>query len=546
MSSYDVIIVGAGSSGCPLASRLSEKPDRQVLLLEAGPAYTRKDAFPAEILDASVMGAAMPGHPNNWAFVGALTPDLSYTVPRGRILGGSSALNGTYFIRGTRDDFDLWDRLGNDEWSFDKVLPFYKKLETDLDYPDERFHGTSGPVPVKRVTTGTPHPITEAFNLACDELGFKAETDKNVPGEPGYGPIPMNAVDGVRVNAAISYLLPHLGRPNLTIRGNSYVRRIIFDGTRAVGVEVEVDGRTEVIHGAEVVLSAGSVKSPHLLLLSGIGPAHEVRSQGIQVVADVPGVGKRFADHPDLSVGYRPARHFSARPGQAIMETGLNFRADGSSQGDLEILAGLAPFAQLMLGGSTSRWSGVTRVLWHPLATAKSMRGVSLRRVIDQARHQWDMSFAVAVQQEDSRGDIFLASPDPHVQPRIEYNYLTESRDLVRLRQVIRTAAELMTAKSFRPVFRELTDPEPDVLTSDATLDRWIRTHLATAIHLSSSCHMGPDSDDTAVVDQYCRVRGVDGLRVIDTSVMPYVTSRGPNATAVMIGERAAAFFEDA
>jgi choline dehydrogenase len=545
VSGYDVIIVGAGSSGCALASKLSEDPDRRVLLLEAGPAYLSREEFPPEILDASVMGAAMPGHPNNWAFVGALTPDLSYTVPRGRILGGSSALNGTYFIRGTRSDFDYWASLGNDEWSYEKVLPFFKKLETDLDYPDPEFHGTSGPVPVKRPIGGRPHPITEAFNLACEELGFKAEEDKNVPGEAGYGPIPLNTVDGVRINAAFSYLLPNLSRPNLSIRGNSYVRRVLFSGNRATGVEVEADGRTEHIQGDEIVLSAGAVKSPHLLLLSGVGPADEIRAQGIAVVADLPGVGKSFVDHPDLSVGYRPTRHFNASPGQAIMETGLNFTADGSSHaGDLEILAGLAPFAQLMLGASGSRFSGVARVLKHPVATTKSMRGVSLRRAMEQARHQWDLSFAVAVQQEDSRGDISLISADPHTRPRIEYNYLTEPSDLVRLRQVIRVAAEILTTRAFRSVCREITDPEPAVLSSDTTLDRWIRTHLATAIHMASSCHMGPESDGTAVVDQYLRVRGVQELRLVDTSVMPYVTSRGPNATAVMIGERAAPFFE--
>lgn len=544
MSGYDVIIVGAGSSGCALAGRLSENPDRRVLLLEAGPAYLSREEFPPEILDASVMGAAMPGHPNNWAFVGALTPALSFTVPRGRILGGSSALNGTYFIRGTRSDFDYWASQGNDEWSYGKVLPFYKKLETDLDYPSPEFHGTSGPVPVKRPIGGRPHPITEAFNLACGELGFKAEEDKNVPGEPGYGPIPLNTVDGVRINAAFSYLLPHLSRPNLTIRGDSYVRRVLFSGDRATGVEVESGRSTEQIHGGEIVLCAGAVKSPHLLLLSGVGPPGEVRAQGIPVVADVPGVGKGFTDHPDLSVGYKPARHFSARPGQAIMETGLNFTADGSAHtGDLEILAWLAPSAQLMLSAPGSRRAGVTRVLEHPLATTKSMRGVSLKRTLEQAKHPGDLSFTVAVQQEDSRGNIFLASDDAHVRPRIEYNYLTEPSDITRLRQVIRVAGEILHSRPFRAVCSEMTDPAPAVLTSDAALGQWIRAHLATAIHLAGSCRMGPGSDQAAVVDQYLRVRGVQGLRVVDTSVMPYVTSRGPNATAVMIGERAAAFF---
>jgi choline dehydrogenase len=543
MERFDVVVVGAGSSGAPLAVRLTDNPDRSVALLEAGPSYDRPEDFPPEILEPGRMGATFPGHPNNWSFLGALTPELVYSIPRGRILGGSSAINGVYFIRGTREDFDGWAQLGNDEWSFDKVLPYFRGIEHDHDFGGE-FHGSDGPIPVVRRHDARDYPVTGAFFGSALELGFPEEPDKNAPGPPGVGLIPLNVGSGRRVSTAISHVIPNLARPNLTVRGDTFVRRVVFDKRRAVGVEVETAGGISVIGAGEVVLSAGSVKSPHLLLLSGVGPADELRALGVEVVADAPGVGRNFTDHPHLTVEYRPRDKVA--PGAPYLPASLNLTSEGSTRpGDLEILCRMAPFTALMLGsGKGSAMSTVAGILGRPIKTLRSMRGMSLRRAVGQARQSRELSLGAALQQAASRGSIRLVSTDPHTQPEINYNYLSEPSDRARMRQVLRVAVEMLEAGAFRPLVERRTQPRNADLRSDAALDRWMTDHLHTAIHLSSSCRMGPASDPEAVVDQHCRVRGVEGLRVVDTSIMPHVTSRGPNATAVMIGERVAAFFE--
>ena len=231
-----------------------------------------------------------------------LTPELPYSVTRGKILGGSTTLNGTYYVRARKEDFGSWVARGNPEWSYEKVLPFYKKAEKDLFYGETAVHGGSGPVPIARTQPEDYQPLARAFAAAFAELGFRAEPDKNGEQPPGYGPVPRNAVDGVRINTGIAYINPHRQRPNLTIRGNTLARKVVFDGTRATGLEVETDGQAETIGAGQIVLAAGAFNSPHLLLLSGIGPAAELTAAGVPVIEDLPGVGKDFSDHPDIFV----------------------------------------------------------------------------------------------------------------------------------------------------------------------------------------------------------------------------------------------------
>src|SRR3954452_18691755 len=260
---WDVVVVGAGTSGCALAARLADA-GRRVLLLEAGADHAQPADFPAEIRDATTMLAATPGHPANWALTGELTDGLTVPVPRGRVAGGSSALNPVSFIRATRPDLDGWADDGNDLWSFDAVLPAFRRLESDRDFGDRPGHGATGPVPVTRARDG--HPLADAFAAAAAGLGYPAEPDKNSGGTtPGYGPVPLNVVDGVRINTAMAYLSPRRRLATLTVRGGVTVGRVVVEHGRAVGVET---GQA-VVRAAEVVLCAGAVGSPHLLLRSG-------------------------------------------------------------------------------------------------------------------------------------------------------------------------------------------------------------------------------------------------------------------------------------
>jgi choline dehydrogenase len=471
---YDVVVVGAGSAGCALAGRLADDPARQVLLLEAGPANV-----PPDLHDVGSIAATWPGHPGNWAYQAELRPGIPATVPRGRVLGGSGAINGANWVRATPADADGWGVPG---WTWAELLPLYVRSEHDLDLGDRPGHGDSGPVPVRRPAGALLHPAVPRFLDAAVALGHRGEPDKNAGGPPGAGVVPSNSVDGVRVCAARAYL--GRDRANLVVRAGAPVHRVLLDGERARGVALQ-DGT--VVDAGEVVLAAGAVAGPHLLMLSGIGPPDQLRAAGVPVVRELPGVGRGFTDHPAVFLPFAagdPPAHPHAPGSQAA----LDMDAGADPAGDVEVLLFVRPF---VAGG--------------------------------------DLNLMCLLQHPDSRGTIALTSADPRVRPRISYGYLRTEHDRRRLRHAVRVAADLLRAGLGTRV-----DPTGDVLGSDRALDGWIAEHLTTAVHLSGSAAIGP------VVDAELRVHGVAGLRVADTSVLPVVPRRGTAATAVAIGEKAA------
>jgi choline dehydrogenase len=450
--------------------------------------------------DAEVKGA-----PHNWSLTGTMNQVRGEIhVAQGKVVGGSGAINGQIMLRGLPEDYDRWASWGNEEWSYLKVLPYFRRMETDLDIRDD-FHGTEGPVPVLRRHNEDWTPIQLAFYQACVALGYPQDPDMNGPESAGVGVLPMNNPNGIRMSAALTHLNPNRHRLNLTIRGNVLARRVLFHGKRVTGVEVESGGEIFTVEGEQIVLCAGGIRSPQLLMLSGIGPGDQLRSLGIPVLQELPGVGQNLRNHPSASVGFRVKDSVDLPTDALGMRVALRYTSAGCEHRN-----------DIMIQCNTL----------YVTLTGEPMPERQVR-------------LGCALEMPYGSGELWLASADPNVQPHFNYHYLEHPRDRERLREAVRLCLRLLEQDAYRDIIEEGVIPTDRDLESDDTLDAWLVKTIGTSRHISGTCKMGPGSDDM-VVDQYCRVYGVNGLRVADASIIPYVTRANTNATAIMIGEKLA------
>jgi choline dehydrogenase-like flavoprotein len=493
---YDVIVAGTGSGGCVVAARLSEDPRIRVLLVESGPDYPNIERLPEDL--RNVNHASFNDHDWHLEYTPTAT---SRTLPftRGRVVGGSSAVNTAIALRGVPEDYDEWAALGNPPWSWERVLPAFIRLENDLDFPDASYHGAMGPLPVRRHTREELVPFQAAFLDACKELGYPECSDHNDPDSTGYGPHPMNKRGSLRISAAIAYLAAARDRPNLTVLADTDVRRVVFNDRAVSGVEVRTSGAINTIEAPHVILACGAIHTPAVLVRSGIGPKEVLDRLGVSVTSSLDGVGRNLMDHPAIGPTFYP-RVGVVDWQMPVIQTTLRYTASGSEdRNDMQL---------------------------EPLTFMHQVGGRMLSGI------------AACVFKSYSRGWLEFNSADIDAQPRVFANYLSDDRDYAKLRDGLARAMDFCQTKSIADVTSGVRRPSEAELSDEAALDAWIRRNVTTGAHPSCTARMGPADDPGAVADERGHVYGVRNLRIADASLMPVVPRANTNVPTIMVAER--------
>jgi len=521
---YDYVIVGAGSAGCVLATRLTEDSEVRVLLLEAGP---RDKSWKIDM--PSGMGQLLSSTQFNWNYVSDPEPHLDnrrLTHPRGRVLGGSSSINGMVYIRGHARDYDQWSQAGNRGWSYADLLPYFKRAEKH-ENGATKYHGGDGPLFVTSPKIERS-PLCQAFIRAGIEAGYPFAPDVNGYRQEGFGPIDRTTRDGKRWSAARGYLSQALGRSNLTVATGALAQRILLEGNRARGIDYTVKGQTHRAYAErEVILSGGAINSPQLLQLSGIGAPDHLRGLGIEVKHALPGVGENLNDHPDVVIQHRCKQPVTLFP---------------VSRGPRKYLTGLQWFLNRRGHAATNHFEAGAFIrsqpgIEHPDLQLTFMPLAVIPGSVDTVpEHAFQVH--LDLMRPKSLGHVKIRSDNAKDPPAIRFNYMKDPRDRADMRAGVRLTREVLAQKSMQPFAGDELFPGIDVKSDDA-LDAWARKAIETCYHPVGTCKMGRTGDGLAVVDDQLKVHGLDGLRVVDASIMPVIVSGNTNAPTIMIAEKA-------